>query len=156
MSLSGRKDVDLLILSRLSDRELFNYCLTDKYAYSLCADESFWMNRFISTFGNEKMKFKSANRTWKNFYLSIISFLGDSADKGMSLAAEKGDKDAIEFFISEGADYWDLGMSGAVRGGHKNLVDFFIEKGADDWEEGRIVALQTDREDLVKFFENKQ
>ena len=58
-------------------------------------------------------------------------------NQAMLNAAEGGDKDLIDFFISKGADnWWDYGMIYAALGGHKDLVDFFISKGANDWNWG--------------------
>ena len=71
------RDLDLKILSNLNDRDLFSFCLTDKTANKLCQDENLWRNKFIDRFGHEMMKYKPEERTWKKYYLSIISDLDE-------------------------------------------------------------------------------
>ncbi len=81
--LTGIKDVDLKILDELSDQELFSFCLVNTDANRLCSNEVFWRNRFIKRFGKFS-KMKPENRSYKNFYLSLIKELGkeiDSIDK---------------------------------------------------------------------------
>jgi hypothetical protein len=69
---TGIKDVDLKILFELDDRSLLNACATNKYAYNICKNESFWRDRFISRFGNEVTKYKPEERSWKNHYMQVI------------------------------------------------------------------------------------
>jgi hypothetical protein len=73
--LTGDKNVDLLIMENLGDRDLFNFCISDKYAASLCKNEDFWRNRFMSRFGKTAGKYKPEKRTWKNHYLKVVSVL---------------------------------------------------------------------------------
>jgi hypothetical protein len=73
--LSGNKNVDLLILDNIEDRDLFNYCLTDKYAAKLCKNEDFWRNRFLKRFGKVASEYKPKTRSWKNHYLKVVSDL---------------------------------------------------------------------------------
>ena len=80
-TLSGVKDVDLIILSNLNDKDLFSLCMVDKYTNNLCKIESFWMNRFINRFGDMAAKYKPENRSWRNHYLKVVSDLDEySAD----------------------------------------------------------------------------
>lgn len=68
-TLTETKDVDLLILSGLNDKDLFSFCSVNKYANKLCKDESFWMNRFLKRFG---IAHKPDNILWRNYYLQVI------------------------------------------------------------------------------------
>jgi len=48
IDITGKKDIDLIILSNLDDKTLFNFCISnpkDEYLKKLCGDESFWRNR---------------------------------------------------------------------------------------------------------------
>lgn len=76
---TGIKDVDLLILSRLEDEDLFNVCLANQEINQLCKDETFWRNRFYSRFSqalhpNDINSIKPSE-TWKNYYLEVIASL---------------------------------------------------------------------------------
>ena len=103
--LSGQKDADFIILSKLNDRDLLSVCITDKYANRLCNNEDFWRNRFITKYGLDYIKYNTV-KTWKRFYLLIVKYLN-------------------------GTERWNKGMHGAAYGGHRDLVEFFIAKGSD-------------------------
>ena len=122
--LSGQKDADFFILSKLNDRDLLSVCITDKYANRLCNNEDFWRNRFITKYGLDFIKYNTT-KTWKRFYLLTVKYLNGSEDwnGGMKYAAKGGHRDLVEFFIAKGADYWDGGMVYAAEGGHRDLVE---------------------------------
>lgn len=84
MGLTGIKDVDLMILDKLSDRDLLNFCITNKSNKKLCDNQDFWRNRFIKRFGDVAGKYKNPNRSWKNHYLIVISDLDEYQKNGMS------------------------------------------------------------------------
>lgn len=73
--LTGNKDADLLILSNLEDKDLFNFCLANQKAAVLCRDDNFWRNRFYKKYGallEEAPQLKPEDQSWKNFYMSVI------------------------------------------------------------------------------------
>ena len=149
--LTGNKDADLIILDKLDDKTLVNFCIVNKEANRLCSIDSFWRNRLIKNYGN--IQFKS--RTWKQFYLSIFKYWHDDTNIAMRNAANGGLKDLVDFFISKGANDWNHGMWYAALGGHKDLVDFFISKGADNLDYGMKYAALGGHKDLVDFFISK-
>lgn len=69
---SGIRDVDAKILQNLSDKDLVSVCLTNKYANSVCELNSFWRDRYISTFGQHASEYKPEDRSWKNQYLQTL------------------------------------------------------------------------------------
>lgn len=73
--LTGRRDTDFIILSKLNDRDLLSVCLINKYVNNLCKSENFWRNRFIAKWSKDDMKYKSDNKSWKHFYLLIVKYL---------------------------------------------------------------------------------
>ena len=66
------RDTDLIILSKLDDKDLFSTCLVNKAANKLCNNEDFWRNRFVSKYGELAAKYKPENRSWRNHYLKVI------------------------------------------------------------------------------------
>ena len=68
---TGVKDVDYLIMEKLDDRDLLNFCLTDKYISELCNNDLFWKKRFSSRIGYGKLK--PSDMSWKQYYLSLLS-----------------------------------------------------------------------------------
>jgi hypothetical protein len=156
MILTRKKDVDLIILSNLDDKTLFNFCISnpkDEYLKKLCGDESFWRNRLKNNFPEFKTEKK---RNWKQTYLALVYYSNKYVpNEAMKKVAEKGDKDLVEFFIQKGAKNWNWGMGGAALGGHRDLVDFFIQKGANMWNFGMSGAERGGHKDLINFFQQK-
>lgn len=72
----SQKDTNLMIMEKLDDRSLLNLCLTDKNAAELCRNEPFWRKRYVTRFGERAVKYKPANRTWKNNYMQTLVDLG--------------------------------------------------------------------------------
>jgi len=162
MFLTKYKDTDLIILSNLDDKSLFNFCISnpkDNYLKKLCGDESFWRNKLKNKFPEFKLENKSKTRTWKQTYLALDYYSKYFPYKAMKKLAKGGMKniDLIHFFIEKGANNWVLGMYGAAGGGHRDLVQFFIEKGANHWNSGmyRAAAAEGGHRNLVEFFIEK-
>jgi hypothetical protein len=87
--LTGMKDVDLKILSELSDRDLFQFCLSNKDAAELCRSETFWRNRFYNKYESlfpdfDIITLKPNYETWKKFYLYAVVNLEEYNDKNWS------------------------------------------------------------------------
>ena len=70
----------------------------------------------------------------------------------LELAAGRGHRHLIDYFIEQGADDWDQAMAGAAGGNQRDLVVFFIEQGANDWNRAMIRAVRNGHRDLVYFF----
>ena len=71
--LTGDKNVNFLILMKLTDKELSMVCSVNKYVNELCKDDTFWFNRVLLTFNLEPfvvrdMKSYLQFDNWKEFY----------------------------------------------------------------------------------------
>ncbi len=83
---------------------MFNYCLTNKYAASLCRNEHFWRNRFVQKYGQEAGKYKPENRSWRKHYLKVVSDL-DQYEPWEFLQTISWDMgDEIKFYENEAFD----------------------------------------------------
>ena len=71
------KKISLENLSELDDRELLKVCLNDEYANNLCRDEDFWRERAINKFGRSASFYKPEEKTWRNYYLKILTDISD-------------------------------------------------------------------------------
>jgi len=146
MNLTLNKNTDLIILSNLDDKSLFNFSISnpkDEYLKKLCGDEFFWMNRLKNKFLQEQEEFNNINinknktRTWKQTYLALVFYSNKYLpNKAVEELAKGGMKniDLINFFIEKGANNWDFGMYGAAIRGNRDLIQFFIDKGANNWD----------------------
>lgn len=103
MSLTKIKDVDMLILQKMDDETLFNFCSTSRYGAELCRNENFWQKRLFERFGATD---KPGNSTWKNFYLEIIFYLENTDDynKAMLYAVNDNNLDMVKFFLTKGLE----------------------------------------------------
>lgn len=68
------RDTDLIILSKLNDKDLLSICLVNKAANKLCNYENFWRNRFINKYGEfaSNKHNKPEERSWKKHYLQVV------------------------------------------------------------------------------------
>ena len=70
--ISGHKDTDLMIMTKMDDTTLFSFCkIENSYVQKLCNNENFWRERVKENFGNVK---KNRDRTWKDLYLNIYIY----------------------------------------------------------------------------------
>lgn len=65
-NLSGIRDVDREILSKLDDKELLNFCQIDRYSWNSVCDDAFLRRRLIAKYP-EIEKEKRENESWKRF-----------------------------------------------------------------------------------------
>ena len=135
---SNIKDVDLTILIELNDHDLLSSCLTNKYVYSICQDDSFWRKRLIKRFGESYLKYKflyfkepsqkagsqeHKEPTWKEYYMQIIIDL-DGIRQAMKkqLRADltigridQGMRPVSDMYIAEFLEYNNANIENAVR-----------------------------------------
>ena len=148
------KNIKLLIMNKLNDTDLLNYCQTDKY--KIC-DEDFWKNRFIKVHGEQVTQFKNLDKSWKDYYLEIYH-----TDKYTNERAtiETARRDYMDLFLhfSQYVPEWikiyaiiqtgnikylnlikdqDIsqtllndGLQVAAKTGSQEAIDFFIRRGA--------------------------
>ena len=136
--LTGIKDVDLLILKELSDKDLFQMCLVNKSVNRACKDEYFWRERFLKTFSNsqELLKYKKEGETWRQYYLKFIYYTSEynakphlirqaSFDGDLSLVVYAALKDPNSIHT-----LGDLPLQLANQGGYYDIMKFLISKGS--------------------------
>jgi hypothetical protein len=77
---TGNKNVDLLILQQLNDRDLGSVCQSNQEIRKLCKDDTFWMNRTLNRFGKEigpeiLLENRKRYKTWREYYIDLVDFL---------------------------------------------------------------------------------
>ncbi len=74
--LTGIKDVDRLIIVKLNDRDILEYCKISKYANRKVCDENFFHNLVINRYQNTiKYKDSVKLRNWKNHFLTVVYYI---------------------------------------------------------------------------------
>lgn len=68
---SGNPLLDLDILSRLSDPDLFQACQSNRYLAGLCRDELFWKQRFLSRYGVDIASDLGPYETYRQAYINM-------------------------------------------------------------------------------------
>jgi len=161
------KDVDYMLMSEMNDRDLLNFCKTNKYSSEICRNENFWKKRTFVNYGEVE---KNPDRTWKDFYINIIYYdnklkdddelksFGGKFDHGSSLieVSRKGikNKDLIDFYINKGVEkyYLNAAMQEAVKINDLKLVKYLISKGADEWNGGMTTGAEVGNLRMIRFF----
>jgi hypothetical protein len=80
--ISGIRDLDREILSKLDDKELLKVCSIDKYTWNTVCDDAFLKRRLLNKYP-EIEKYKNKRETWKYFFsraVRYISFLKEEYD----------------------------------------------------------------------------
>lgn len=141
--LTGHKDTDLLVLSRLNDENLLNTCLANKAINKVCQNESFWKSRFISVFDNKynvepgydyPSKYKKDSETWRNFYLKFVSYTSKYRliNNLLIFASFKGDISLVVYAMNSpriSSDTQEMSMMNAAQGGYDEIIKYLINHG---------------------------
>lgn len=80
--ISGIRDLDREILSKIEDKELLKVCSIDKYTWNIVCDDVFLKRRLLNKYP-EIEKYKNKRETWKYFFsraIFYISFLKEEYD----------------------------------------------------------------------------
>ena len=87
--LTGNRDTDFLILNQLKDYELTRVCQVNRIAQKICNDDTFWMNRVLTTFGPylgsaELIRTKYlGDRTWQEYYIYLKKQLNSDIQENL-------------------------------------------------------------------------
>ena len=147
-ALTGNKDTDLIVLSKLTDKDLLNACLTNKTINKACYNESFWRQRFIDKFDKKYVirvgydypsKYKKDSETWRDFYLKFVHYSNKyrMANYLLRIACFKGDLSLVVYTLNNNKsqnleiDTEDnLPLITAVEGGFDDIIKYLINHGA--------------------------
>lgn len=66
--LTGNKDIDEKILLELDDKDLSHACMTNREAYRICSQQTFWRNRILTKYGADILKTKPESQSYYDFY----------------------------------------------------------------------------------------
>ena len=141
--LTGNKDTDLIVLSKLNNEDLLNACLTNKDVNRACKNESFWKSRFISLYDNEfpnpvdyPSKYKKDSETWRNFYLKFVFYTTKFRifNYLLRIATFKGDLSLVVHTLNKPDTkiniYGGLPLITSAEGGYDDITKYLINRGA--------------------------
>lgn len=167
-SITGIKDVDLLILQQLEDGEIFNFCLTNKYANYLCKEENFWYTRILTKYPL-LISFKKEEETWRRFYLKMAYYINKIQEKWdvpyipssrynpEIVYLEEEELEEMSEDEKDGNNAYDGFILYTGETGDINLVQFLIDKGATtDLSEVASEAAYYNRMPLLNFLLNER
>lgn len=143
--LTGIKNLDLIILSKLDDESRVNFSLTCKYNNELFNDEGFWKDRTNKNFPTF-VKYNCKN--WKNYYFSILNDFFRLLDFAIFEEKSVENMDKYELFVN------------SIKLGLINVVKFFIDKGyiilEDPDSTGLLLnmAVTFDQKEIFKYLVN--
>ncbi len=144
-------DVFIHIFSYLSQHELLDILLTNKFIYSQ-------IMKYINTtkfilIDNNNLEYGCKN----NLIISIVKIINMNLDwnYGLYYACFGGYINLVKLIIEKGAYCWNNGLYNACYGGHESIVKLMIEKGANDWNLGLYGACFDGHESIVKLMIEK-
>ena len=90
--LTGNKDVDFLILNKLTDYELTRVCKVNTKVRSYCNNEEYWKLRTYQRFSPYISPLNPKDfviDTWKNYYINIVKNIQEF-NKGNIMVSDEG------------------------------------------------------------------
>lgn len=130
--LSGIKDLDYKILNELDDKDLVNFCLTNKRADEYCNDQNYWFNRIIYRFPYipfDILKKYKKERTWSNYYIyDLRKIFKDGGLFEIEMAATKGRLDHVMILVNKKINIGSA-LENAALNGQVHIIKYLHEKG---------------------------
>ena len=159
--LSGIKDVDREILSKLHDKELLKTCSIDKYTWNTVCDDAFLRRRLTIKYPKIE-QYKKKEESWKSFFLRAIHYIALMKEKFdyeytfgnfvtqynllkkylkmknyeylLVKSSKKGELNLVIWCLNKGADIhfnYEGALRLASRNGHLETVKYLVENGAN-------------------------
>lgn len=127
MSISGSHKVDREILLKLSDQQLMTTCNSTSFLRNIVCNEEFFKERLEITYP-DTLKYKG-NETWKNYYLSVMYYIGRIAEFGYNYSSGDPKKQytLIKTILENDKDNDKL-LIGSAKAGELNLVKEAVNK----------------------------
>ena len=152
--LSGIKDLDYKILNELDDKDLVNFCLTNKRADEYCNDQNYWFNRIIYKFPYiplDVLKKYKKERTWSNYYIyDLRKIFKDGGLFAIETAATKGRLDQVMILVNKGIQL-DTVFGLAAFNGQLHIIKYLHEKGYKLRPFILILAVRNGHLNVVKY-----
>ena len=149
---TGTPELDIQILSYLSDLDFSNACKGNTYLSSLCKNDYVWRLRFLHKYNLTKFN-KGDNVTFRKIYIA----LDKSDEDGLIWAAKRGHLEVVKLLLEQGVavDTDDENsLKQAVFYGHLDVVKLLLKYGADIHDEHDLafrIAAQKGYLDIVKY-----
>ena len=179
--ITGIKDLDIEILSKINDEKLLKICRINKYFYYNVCDDNF-LRMQLSKYPNIE-KYKSENQTQKQFFTYVLNYIsqlkkrfrfsyssGDFKKQYNLLAkysdmnilslksAKKGELHLLIHALNEGADITnDNIIFKAIKGGNLEIVKYLINNGCGATKIDYCMRLTCIRNklDILKYLSEK-
>lgn len=161
--LTGDFSVDTNILSYVDDKELEKFCLTDKYAYSLCESDNLWINKISMLANDQVIKDKPGNQSARYFYFYLkdllnaepISGTSTSNEKKENIVAGKGQLEILKWLDTKGILPDIDGLNDAINNSHFETIKWLYTKGISPEEDSIDYAYGRGKLEILKWLETK-
>jgi ankyrin repeat protein len=166
MIITGNKDMDLIVLSKLFEKEFFIFCSfknQNKYINKLYNNETLWRERLFRYYAEI---YPEENQTWKNLYLSLIYHLDKfeyKKNKKILMKATMNDHlDVVKYLMSLSKEYEirtnavEKSFEYACKTGFLNIVKYLMSlhgiiKANLDYNYAIRLASEYGHLDVVKY-----
>lgn len=169
--ISGSRDTELIVLSKLNDRDLLNVCLTNREINKACKNENFWRERFINRFDSTSLKhmkmqdypskYKKDTETWRDFYLKFLKYTEDyrMPSNLLQKACFLGDLSLVVYALNSVKSIIDtsdsMPLKLAAQGNYYDIIKYLINRGAFIPVYVTIWLSHSGNYDIVKFLIEK-
>ena len=149
--LTGIKDLDREILSKIPDSELLTICTINKRFWNDVCDDNF-LSRRLRKYPNIE-KYKRKNESWKQFFLRVIYYISRMKEE-FHFSYTEGDFKK-QYDLLQQYKNTDKLLRKAIKNRVLSLVIYSIKEGAniyrDDYKAPLIIASQIGNLDAVKY-----
>lgn len=135
--LTGNKNIDLIILNKLHDKDLTNIYLVNKNLYNLSNDQSFWLNRIMIKFPYldlDLLRRCKGDKNWCQYYTKDLVLLNTYTNNlSLNLGSTQGRMDYIKISLDKGAyinKYSSMAVRVASENNHLDIVKYLHKNGA--------------------------
>ena len=111
------KDVSRYMLKNLSDRDVLNFCITNRKNKEICNEDFFY--QLLRERYPDSLKYKEADLTYKKYYLSVIGYV--------DLLKRKYGFDYKKYNIGNPENQYKLFKD--VHKRYENVGEFYLNKG---------------------------
>ncbi len=135
--LTGNKNVDIIILNKLDDKDLVEACQVNKRADVICNDQTFWMDRIVTKFPevpNDILRKYKGGRTWSEYYINDLRKINKSTKYYLIEGSRIGRLDYVIIALEKGADIHhkdDWALRNASYNGRLDVIKYLISKRAN-------------------------
>ena len=159
--LIGNKDTDIIILLNLPDEDIVKVCQVNKYAKSICDDQSFWYRLIKTRFPyipDEILVEHTGNRKWSDYYKDDLRLVDKNPSINLDESARNGRLDHVMIAVHKQILTTEINrvLAASALYGQFDIVKYLVDN-VSGLDLGFALTMTADNGDLtiVKYLVEK-